>query len=159
MATKGKTNVDGDWLCRQEAVQAYTTLCCQNAQGGLKDKPTKGPDPYHTMYSLAGNSIMQHRSDYDRLHADTPEAKEFRAAFDGNYGNMLHKDASMEERDKAEADMTTMFAGVLSNKLRRLNPVFNVRFDYVEKAKAYYRNKKAGTIPVVGNIEEESKEA
>ena len=72
---------------------------------------------------------------------------------------MLPEDASSKQRDKAEADMTTMFAGVLSNKLRRLNPVFNVRFDYVEKAKAYYRSKKSNAIPVKNNDEEESKEA
>ena len=94
MATKGQSNLNGEWLCRPEALQAYTILCCQNHGGGLKDKPTKGPDPYHTMYSLAGTSIMQHRSDYERLHADTAEAKEFRAKFTGNYGDMLPEDAS-----------------------------------------------------------------
>lgn len=58
IATKGNANVNGgEWLCRQEALQAYTLLCCQNVKGGLKDKPTKGPDPYHTMYALAGCSI------------------------------------------------------------------------------------------------------
>lgn len=58
VATKGNANVNGgEWLCRQEALQAYTILCCQNIKGGLKDKPTKGPDPYHTMYALAGCSI------------------------------------------------------------------------------------------------------
>ena len=88
IATRGQTNVNGDWLCRQEALQAYTILCCQNVNtGGCKDKPTKGCDPYHTMYSLAGTSIAQHKSDYERLYA--PGAEAFRASFTGNYSESI----------------------------------------------------------------------
>lgn len=99
IATKGNTNVNGEWVCRQEALQAYTVLCCQDFNGGLKDKPTKGADPYHTMYSLAGTSIAQYKSDYDRLYAETDAAKDFRARFTGNYGEILPDGASAEERD------------------------------------------------------------
>jgi prenyltransferase beta subunit len=42
--------------------------------GGVRDKPSKGPDPYHTCYGLAGNSIAQHKSDYVNLHAKTEHA-------------------------------------------------------------------------------------
>ena len=57
IAMKGKGNVNGEWLYRQEAMQAYTIFCCQDAnRGGVADKPTTYPDPYHTMYSLAGCS-------------------------------------------------------------------------------------------------------
>jgi len=52
-----KMNVDGEYLFNQEALQGYILLCCQNGAGGLKDKPSKGPDIYHTCYSLSGMSI------------------------------------------------------------------------------------------------------
>ena len=35
-----------------------------------------------------------------------------------------------------------MLAGVEKNRLRRINPVFNVRYDLLAKAKAYFRGKK-----------------
>jgi protein farnesyltransferase subunit beta len=57
ICAEGKMNLQGEWLYNQHALQAYTTFCCQPAKGGLRDKPTKGPDPYHTMYGMAGNSV------------------------------------------------------------------------------------------------------
>ena len=48
------------------------------------------------MYSLAGTSIAQYKSDYARIYADTEEAKTFRSNFDGNYGKQL-PDGSSEE--------------------------------------------------------------
>ena len=94
---EGQFNVDGEWPYKQEAVQAYTMYCCQDVKGGLKDKPTKGPDPYHTMYSIAGCSIAQHKSDYQRLYGNGEDSRQFRAKFDGNYGNMVDKDEQTQD--------------------------------------------------------------
>lgn len=59
---KGKSSLDnGEWVCNQLALQGYTVICCKSSAGGLKDKPGKHVDLYHTMYSLAGNSIAQHK--------------------------------------------------------------------------------------------------
>jgi len=48
------------WLFHQEALQEYLLLCCQHPKGGLIDKPGKGPDFYHTCYTLSGLSVAQH---------------------------------------------------------------------------------------------------
>jgi prenyltransferase beta subunit len=108
----------------------------------LKDKPTKGPDPYHTCYALQGCSIAQHKSDYEKLFSKTPESLEFRSQFDGNYSSL-----ATEEQDPEEADFqhTSLLSGLLNNKLRRIDPVYSVRFDLLEKAKAYYRAKKSSS--------------
>jgi len=63
-------NIQGEYLFNQEALQGYVILCCQQIKGGLKDKPTKGPDIYHTAYSLAGCSISQNKENYKGLYAD-----------------------------------------------------------------------------------------
>lgn len=91
------------------------------------------------MYSLAGTSITQHKSDFERLYG--PDSQPFRASFTGNYGEALADGASQEDRDNADAQMTNLFCGVFENRLRRIHPVYSVRFDYVERAKAYYRDK------------------
>ena len=65
VARGGKgSSEDGRWLYNQLGLQGYTVLGCQTKSGGLKDKPFKHPDLYHTCYSLAGLSIAQHRSDH-----------------------------------------------------------------------------------------------
>lgn len=48
-------------------LQKYLLLCCAdpptvqpNSRGGMRDKPGKGPDYYHTCYCLSGLSVAQH---------------------------------------------------------------------------------------------------
>lgn len=36
--------------------------CCQQLRGGLRDKPGKPADFYHTCYCLSGLSVVQHAS-------------------------------------------------------------------------------------------------
>lgn len=42
-----------------EPLQAYVLLACQHPTGGLRDKPGKSADFYHTCYSLSGVSTAQ----------------------------------------------------------------------------------------------------
>lgn len=49
-----------EWLFDQTALQEYILLCCQQPNGGLRDKPGKSRDFYHTCYTLSGLSIAQH---------------------------------------------------------------------------------------------------
>lgn len=39
-----------------------TCRCCQTVKGGLRDKPGKQPDFYHTCYCLSGLAAAQHAS-------------------------------------------------------------------------------------------------
>ncbi|KAJ2777446.1 CAAX farnesyltransferase (FTase) subunit beta [Coemansia javaensis] len=49
------------YLYERAALQRYVLACCQDMQtGGLRDKPGKRPDLYHTMYCLLGLSLSQH---------------------------------------------------------------------------------------------------
>jgi protein farnesyltransferase subunit beta len=55
-ALEGKsegTCIDG-LLYDEQRLQVYILECCQEEQGGLRDKPGKDEDIYHTMYGLAG---------------------------------------------------------------------------------------------------------
>jgi len=42
------------------ALQRYILHCCQHLEGGLRDKPGKNRDFYHSCYALSGLSIAQH---------------------------------------------------------------------------------------------------
>lgn len=43
------------------ALQEYVLLLAQAPSGGLRDKPGKSADAYHTCYNLSGLSTSQHR--------------------------------------------------------------------------------------------------
>ena len=40
-------------------MQEYVLLACQDTSGGLRDKPSRFKDLYHTAYCLGGISIAQ----------------------------------------------------------------------------------------------------
>ena len=44
------------------ALQGWVLVCCQAGAGGLRDKPGKPRDQYHTCYCLSGLSQVQHYS-------------------------------------------------------------------------------------------------
>lgn len=50
-----------DTLFNRSALKCYILNCCQDKKfGGLRDKPGKNPDFYHTNYTLSGLSITEY---------------------------------------------------------------------------------------------------
>uniref|UniRef100_A0A7S1DBW7 Prenyltransferase alpha-alpha toroid domain-containing protein n=1 Tax=Cyclophora tenuis TaxID=216820 RepID=A0A7S1DBW7_CYCTE len=47
-------------LFQEEFLQRYILLCAQDINGGLRDKPSKTRDFYHSCYNLSGLSVSQH---------------------------------------------------------------------------------------------------
>ncbi|KXZ51883.1 hypothetical protein GPECTOR_11g318 [Gonium pectorale] len=47
-------------LCNYDALQLWILKCCQASKGGLRDKPGKPVDFYHTAYCLSGLAAAQH---------------------------------------------------------------------------------------------------
>ena len=46
------------WL-NQEALEKYIVCACQCESGGLRDKPGKNPDYYHSCYALSGLAVVK----------------------------------------------------------------------------------------------------
>lgn len=57
------TKVGGALSCNQFALQRYLLHCAQQLDGGLRDKPGKSRDFYHTCYALSGMALAQHRTE------------------------------------------------------------------------------------------------
>lgn len=56
-----------DEVASRAALQNYILSCCQNEQmGGLRDKPGKHPDFYHTNYVLLGFTVVQNKFSIDK---------------------------------------------------------------------------------------------
>jgi len=56
-------SMNGPLLFNQEALQQYILRCAQDPDGGMKDKPGKARDFYHSCYSLSGLSVAQNYCD------------------------------------------------------------------------------------------------
>lgn len=56
---------NGTHLWNRSALARYILAAGQDRKGGLKDKPGKSPDAYHTCYNLAGLSAAQNKYVYD----------------------------------------------------------------------------------------------
>ncbi|PYI00567.1 CaaX farnesyltransferase beta subunit Ram1 [Aspergillus sclerotiicarbonarius CBS 121057] len=60
-------------LYSREGLTRYILACCQSNHGGLRDKPGKHPDSYHTCYTLTGLSMAQHRHYHTTSSASSNE--------------------------------------------------------------------------------------
>ena len=66
-------------LMDEGLLQRYILLCAQDVNGGLRDKPSKSRDFYHSCYNLSGLSVSQHCGELrfghatkSKLHATHP---------------------------------------------------------------------------------------
>jgi len=50
----------GHWLC-EEKLQQYILACQDRETGGFADRPGDMPDPFHTLFGIAGLSLMGHQ--------------------------------------------------------------------------------------------------
>ena len=65
------TNMGGDYLCNQKALQRYVLHCCQDVEhGGLKDKPGKGRDFYHRYGGMGvyGMGVVNMGNEVNRVY-------------------------------------------------------------------------------------------
>lgn len=76
-ALSGPVNSENDPrvgdLYSTEGLGRYILNCCQDPDGGLRDKPSKGPDSYHTCYTLAGLSTGEHYHYYTPANASASQ--------------------------------------------------------------------------------------
>ncbi|KAL3678806.1 hypothetical protein R1sor_021762 [Riccia sorocarpa] len=70
-------------IFNSQALQAYILLCCQEIGGGLRDKPGKMADFYHTCYCLSGLSAAQYSTAH-RVGGPPPPSSVL-----GPYSNLL----------------------------------------------------------------------
>jgi protein farnesyltransferase subunit beta len=127
------------WLFDQRALQQYVTLTCQGAvaTSGIRDKPGKFPDFYHTCYALSGLSVAQ-------MSCAPKFSKE-----------ELEKEREADGSDDADSDVISVFnmdqyrelnphiLGGASNRLLITNPAYNLTTGVVDAVNSYFAEKDA----------------
>ena len=59
LVAEDRYKMKGLLMMDQEKLQHYLLGCCQQTNGGMRDKPGKSRDNYHTCYALSGLSVAQ----------------------------------------------------------------------------------------------------
>ncbi|KAJ3333362.1 hypothetical protein HDU76_008987 [Blyttiomyces sp. JEL0837] len=115
----------------ENAINYLTTSLME--RGGLKDKPGKYPDHYHTCYALSGLSISQHCYVWDM------DSKEYVVAQDIVAKEKGGEDGEGDEDGKQVA--ATVVLGLPGNRVHSTHPVFNIRPIHVHKITQFFKNK------------------
>ena len=100
---------DGVLSFDEVMLQRYILLCAQDVNGGLRDKPSKPKDFYHTCYNLSGLSVAQHT-----LNSSWPQMS--------------------SEDGEDDQDLNQLFGDSSVNVLARTDPVLNIRTERVRFA-------------------------
>lgn len=111
--------------CKNEwdrsALQCYTLYCSQiKGSGGLRDKPDKRADGYHTNYSLCGLSGAQHQYWYDDEKAKGAKLGEYAFMWKG------HTSDALKIEDGNEVEM--------------INPVHVLPMGVPERMNAFFKS-------------------
>eukprot|EP00033_Pygsuia_biforma_P004041 GCRY01004426.1.p1 GENE.GCRY01004426.1~~GCRY01004426.1.p1 ORF type:complete len:471 (-),score=90.40 GCRY01004426.1:104-1516(-) len=114
-------NDEGALFLSQHALQGYILVCCQDYRGGLRDKPGKTRDLYHTCYCLSGLAAAQ----------------------------FLPKPlTTLETTDGSGCDgQSDVVTGMPENMLLRPHPLHNVLATKCARALAYFRELPSPPLP------------
>ncbi|KAG0205888.1 hypothetical protein BGX28_002578 [Mortierella sp. GBA30] len=121
-----------DFVYDRDALQEYLLTACQSSNGGLRDKPSKSVDYYHTCYCLSGLSLSQHQISFRHDLKDIAP---------GGLSSLLWQ----ENLDKIHV------VGLPENLVEATHPVLNVRMDKVRKAMVYFYGQRA--IEVIEEVD------
>ncbi|KNG45906.1 CaaX farnesyltransferase beta subunit Ram1 [Stemphylium lycopersici] len=113
-------------LWNRPALGRYILAACQEKKGGLKDKPGKHSDAYHTCYNLAGLSAAQHQYVYDENVNKNLGT--------GNYGAPYH----WKTQGRYEDDGKVWDEG---DVVKTVHPVFVIPFMAVYEMRRYFEEK------------------
>jgi protein farnesyltransferase subunit beta len=100
-------------LCDTPMLQRYILLCAQDVNGGLRDKPSKSRDFYHSCYNLSGLAMTQHSGNQTSVDDDGNTSVETYKL--QNYGHPV------------------------ASKVAASHPCYNIRLERVPKVLAHFR--------------------
>ncbi|KAJ3302960.1 hypothetical protein HDV03_004412 [Kappamyces sp. JEL0829] len=102
-----KTKVE---IFNRNRLAEYIYKCCQAPGGGLRDKPGKSPDYYHSCYCLSGLSICQHTFEF------------------------------CDSLDELAVQKIEPVYGGAANALKATHPVHNIALERVRNIRLYFRS-------------------
>mmetsp|Transcript_26471 Transcript_26471/g.55939 ORF Transcript_26471/g.55939 Transcript_26471/m.55939 type:complete len:705 (+) Transcript_26471:134-2248(+) len=106
-------------------LQRYILLCAQDVNGGLRDKPSKPKDFYHSCYNLSGLSVSQHA-----LRSWPPSSKS--NSIGDNDGSDNDDGVTTNSKEADNKKFNNLFGDASVNIVGRTDPVINIRVERVK---------------------------
>lgn len=122
-----------DSLFNRKALQEYVLFAGQHPSGGLRDKPPKGADAYHTLYCLSGLSAAQHP-----MIPSPPRRDELLGAWSDEGVDDIRKALFIDSLCYAEEEGASKVVGGPSNRVNATHPIFNLTMTHAEGIMAHF---------------------
>lgn len=119
-------------LMDQAKLQRYILLCCQDAHGGLRDKPSKGRDFYHSCYVLSGLSVSQSQVAPSLLLVK-PQPD--------NEQQQQRKQHETETEGDAATTTKERFGHCILSRVHTTHPCYNIRVERVRKVLQHFHQR------------------
>lgn len=123
-ASSTSLSPSGD-IWNRAALGRYILTAAQEKKGGLRDKPGKRADAYHTCYNLAGLSAVQHRYVFDDSMSGDLGKGELGAPYHWRTEGLYEDEMVWGENDMVE----------------EVHPVFVVPFGAAKACREYFEGK------------------
>jgi len=141
LAARGDMPASGvSCLFNAEALLDYIMVCCQCKTGGLRDKPGKGRDYYHTCYCISGASVAATMLPQPTAQppADAADAAAAAAAAAAAGAASCTPPRGEAGGEGAAGGVAQVAVPADWQSMRLVNPVYNVSAAKVERALAYF---------------------
>ncbi|KAH8111560.1 terpenoid cyclases/Protein prenyltransferase [Phellopilus nigrolimitatus] len=127
-----------DELFNRLGLQEYILYAAQHPMGGLRDKPPKPADAYHTLYALSGLSTAQHHVAQSHELRDKFR-REWNPQEEDEQGlDEMHKIAYAEARAWREEEGGSTYVGGAGDRLNATHPVFNLTITHVREILVHF---------------------
>ncbi|KAH9934610.1 terpenoid cyclases/Protein prenyltransferase [Amylocystis lapponica] len=131
-AEEGWADVD-DAVFGRGALQEYLLYAGQHPAGGLRDKPPKPADAYHTLYCLSGLAACGWTDEGARRREVVSEADAEHAQLDA-----LRREAFVSALCWLEEEGMSIYVGGEDNRLNATHPLFDLTVTHSEAIMAYF---------------------
>ncbi|KAG2131102.1 terpenoid cyclases/protein prenyltransferase alpha-alpha toroid [Suillus cothurnatus] len=131
-----------DSLWDRAALQRYILCAGQHPAGGLRDKPPKPADSYHTLYCLAGLSSAQHNVFLSSTRQDAI-VRCWKTPLESTH-EQLRQACFSHSLSWTEEEGTSRILGAQNNRMNATHPVFNLTMTHTEGIMAHFYKQ---TIP------------
>ncbi|EMS18134.1 Farnesyltransferase subunit beta [Rhodotorula toruloides] len=153
-------------LFDRKSLQEYVTLVAQAPSGGLRDKPGKPADAYHTCYNLSGDSTAQ-----TKLRFSSSRQRQLADSFSSPFGGTIVTEGEQQDVDEevevirgsnesdeaAELRMREVYSRTLAwvaaepkivvgdpqNELLPTHPLFNITLSHVRSMMAFFYSQRS----------------
>ncbi|KAF9448745.1 terpenoid cyclases/Protein prenyltransferase [Macrolepiota fuliginosa MF-IS2] len=133
-------------LFNRKALQEYILLAGQHPAGGLRDKPPKAADSYHTLYCLSGLSAAQHH-----LYPSHPRKAQTLSIWkdDDSSSNALRKAIFCDMISWVEEEGTARIIGpATTNRLNATHPLTNLTISHTEGIMKHFYGQEVPPRPI-----------